>query len=162
MKKSLAEVKDEMELGNVGSIPGLKKVSKQQVETLKEHQKTIQNLMKRIKQINQQFKKLQNYQNTLRKNIQSLKRVNSVIQEQKELKAKTAGIGEDVKQIKKSDAQIKNRLKKIKKWDAKLWKRVQNIKTFLQGTNLVCILFGVFIHFVNKLTYFLLAIKADN
>ena len=137
MKKNLADLEHQIKSGSAGSIKSLKKVSEEHVKTLKQHQKTIQKLQTRIQNTNKQFNELQNYQNSLRKNILSMKRINSVIQDQKNLKAKTFGIGKQLKQLKKTDTQFRNKFKNIHKWDRKLWDKVQNIKNFLKGTPVV-------------------------
>ena len=137
MKVNLADLKKQIKSGNVGSIKGLKKVSKQHVKTLKLHQKTLQKLQERTQNINQQFSELQNYQNRLRKLILSMKRISSVIQEQKNLKAKTTGMGKQLKKLKKTDTRFRNKFRNIHKWDRKVWDKVRKIKTFLIGNHMV-------------------------
>ena len=129
-----------MEAGSDNKVKDLKKISKAQADMIKNHQATIKSLVQKIKDINQEFDKLQNFQNSLRKNILSMKRVSSVIEEQKKLTNKTAGLGKEVNEMKKSDYKVKNGLKKLHKWDKKLWKGVKNINKILKGTTLVSIL----------------------
>ena len=126
-----------MEAKSADSMKDLNKVSKEQVVVIRKHQKTLQSMMQKIKDINQKFRELQKYQNALRKNILSMKRVKSVIKEQKKLKMKTAGIGKKVKEMKNTADKTRKGLNKLRKWDQKLWKRVQNINQFVKGIALV-------------------------
>ena len=130
---NLAYLRNQLKSGSVGGIKGLKKISKEHVKTLMQHQQTLQKLEERTQSIDQQFAELQDYQNKLKQLILSMKRINSVVQEQRNLKAKTTGMVKQLNQLRKTDKWYRNKFRNIHKWDRKLWNKVRRLKTFLIG-----------------------------